>query len=120
MLGVVIWSDNTENKAVIWCEDHGELAYFDGEGASAFEGAEIDAGDLVTFEMKQEKPQRLARNMRRLQHGAYAGLSESLIAAAQPDKPDAQVPKTGGFSAASILPFARRRGGRRAAELVPA
>ncbi len=120
MLGVVIWSDSTDNKAVIWCEDHGELAYFDGEGYSAFEGAAIDAGDLVQFEMKQEKPQRLARNMRRLQHGAYVGLSESLVEAARPEKPQPQAPKPGGFSAATILPFARRRGDRQAAELVPA
>ena len=30
MLGVVLWSDSSENNAVIWCEDHGDLAYFDG------------------------------------------------------------------------------------------
>ena len=27
MLGVVLWSDVSDRKAVIWCEDQGDLAY---------------------------------------------------------------------------------------------
>ena len=28
MYGVILWSDQTAQRAVIWCEDHGKLAYF--------------------------------------------------------------------------------------------
>ena len=28
MYGVVLWIDKNAQKAVIWCEDHGNLAYF--------------------------------------------------------------------------------------------
>lgn len=28
MLGVVLWADIDDRKAVIWCEDHGNLAYY--------------------------------------------------------------------------------------------
>lgn len=28
MYGVILWSDEITQKAVIWCEDHGRLAYF--------------------------------------------------------------------------------------------
>ena len=30
MFGVVLWADPVDRKAVIWCEDHGDLAYFKG------------------------------------------------------------------------------------------
>lgn len=114
MLGVVLWSDTTDNKAVIWCEDHGELAYFNGEGGTAFEGVALDAGDLVQFEMEQASELRLARNMRRLEHGAYTGLSESLVEATAPQK----APKSAAeLCSADILPFTARRNAR---ELVPA
>lgn len=122
MLGVVLWSDSTDKKAVIWCEDHGELAYFDGKGSSIFEGASLDAGDLVQFEMQQENQRRLAHNMRRVQQGAYAGLTERLVEAAAPQKePVPQADRrSGGFSAAKIIPFSRRRSARRSGEFLPA
>ena len=28
MYGVILWSDQKAQRAVIWCEDHGKLAYF--------------------------------------------------------------------------------------------
>lgn len=116
MLGVVLWSDTIDNKAVIWCEDHGELAYFNGEGGTAFEGVALDAGDLVQFEMEQANELRLARNMRRLEQGAYVGLPESLAEAKAP-KP---TPKksAAALCAENILPFTVRRSEAR--ELVPA
>ncbi|MBR9842791.1 MAG: hypothetical protein GYB25_06490 [Rhodobacteraceae bacterium] len=115
MLGVVLWSDTTDNKAVIWCEDHGELAYFNGEGGTAFEGVALDAGDLVQFEMEQASELRLARNMRRLEQGAYVGLPESLAEAAAPKKtPEKSAAE---ILSADILPFTGRRNAR---ELVPA
>ena len=115
MLGVVLWSDTADNKAVIWCEDHGELAYFNGEGGSALDGAALDAGDLVQFEMEQESELRLARNMRRLETGAYAGLGESLVEAAEPQKPRKKT--VSAIYSADILPFTGRRTTR---ELLPA
>ena len=27
MMGVIIWSDAVARKAVVWCDDHGELAF---------------------------------------------------------------------------------------------
>ncbi len=27
MYGVILWSDQEAQRAVIWCEDHGKLAY---------------------------------------------------------------------------------------------
>jgi len=60
MFGVVLWSDATENKAVIWCEDQGDLAFYRQTG----EGGEIalDPGDLVKFEMTMDRHLRFAHN----------------------------------------------------------
>lgn len=52
MYGVVLWSDRNDKKAVIWCEDHGDLAYYGGHtGGSVFDGPVLDAGDLVHFQL---------------------------------------------------------------------
>ncbi|MDA8636223.1 hypothetical protein N9L70_07540 [Rhodobacteraceae bacterium] len=28
MNGVIIWSEHVSKRAIIWCEDHGRLAFF--------------------------------------------------------------------------------------------
>lgn len=86
MLGVVLWSDAGDNKAVIWCEDHGDLAYFNGALDDPAALMDFDAGDLVRFDLREERHQRYARNPRRVGQGAYAGLPEKLCdAASAPD-----------------------------------
>ena len=55
MYGVVLWSDARSNKAVFWCEDHGDLAYFQGDPATVNQTTScFDAGDLVQFEVYHE------------------------------------------------------------------
>ena len=34
MNGVIIWSEHISKRAIIWCEDHGRLAFFKAEDAS--------------------------------------------------------------------------------------
>ncbi|MDA8577475.1 hypothetical protein N9L08_00820 [Rhodobacteraceae bacterium] len=31
MNGVIIWSEHISKRAIIWCEDHGRLAFFKAE-----------------------------------------------------------------------------------------
>lgn len=51
MCGVVLWSDAGDHKAVVWCEDAGNLAYYiDHDGSSTSEVA-LDAGDLIEFDL---------------------------------------------------------------------
>lgn len=77
MFGVVLWADPVDRKAVIWCEDHGDLAYFKG---SLHEGdfPEIDSGDLVQFELQRERSVRLALNPRLVAEGQFPSLADSL------------------------------------------
>ncbi len=78
MYGVVLWSDRVDRKAVIWCEDHGDLAYYNG----ALDGAvmpDIDAGDMVQFELRQEARVRRASNPRLVANQHFAGLADGLV-----------------------------------------
>lgn len=84
MIGVVLWADARDRKAVIWCEDHGNLAYYTAPDPSTHEGevAEaddcLDAGDLITFDIREERDCRLARNPRRVNAGYAPRLARNL------------------------------------------
>ncbi len=79
MFGVVLWSDEQDQKAVIWCEDHGDLAFYRNDSDTC--EIEMDAGDWVQFDMKMDKNQRKAHNPRLVCEGVYPELADSLCAA---------------------------------------
>lgn len=69
MFGVILWTDSADHRAVIWCEDHGNLAYYTGGEHSLHDGIELDAGDLIQFDVKEDSDMRRARNLRRVDAG---------------------------------------------------
>ena len=78
MFGVVLWSDEVRNRAVIWCEDHGNLAFFSGEGIESLEGADLEPGDLVQFDIRSERNMRLASSPRLVAQDEYPTLAQDL------------------------------------------
>lgn len=48
MIGVVLWSDRSKNRAVIWCEDHGDLAFY---STDSYDAPELHEGDCVSFDV---------------------------------------------------------------------
>lgn len=89
MFGVVLWCDEEDNKAVIWCEDHGDLAFYR-NNSDACE-IEMDAGDWVQFDMHLDQNQRLAYNPRLVSEGVYPDLADALCSApAQECRPKSQ------------------------------
>ncbi len=98
MYGVVLWSDVLENKAVFWCEDQGDLAFYhaapenEGAGLSLF-----DAGDLVQFDVYIENKLRKASNPRVVREKASVDLPERLLNRNDPLIPSAQI--------AQVVPF---------------
>lgn len=79
MLGIVLWHDQKSNKALIMCEDYGDLAYF--EGKKEFDGGaltELGRGDLVRFDVNEDRNHRLAVNPKSVCRGIYAWLPEAL------------------------------------------
>ena len=83
MFGVVLWSDVGAGKAVIWCEDHGDLAFY--RKTQEDEILALGAGDWIQFDMVRGPDLRLACNPRLISEGAYQNLDRQL--AAQPGRP---------------------------------
>lgn len=98
MIGVVVWTDQTFEKAVIWCEDQSDLAYFvrpdesdfdslntqetagvcTGETTATADISAIRKGDLVIFDPYYEGDCRMARNLRLLEEDSHPMLAEYL------------------------------------------
>lgn len=88
MLGVVVWSSEKRNKAVIWCEDQGALAYLAGMHHVAAGTCWPAAGDLVELDCISEGGLRVATNLRLLSAGAGAALPHALRAQVRLHGPD--------------------------------
>ncbi|WP_439122195.1 hypothetical protein [Marivita sp.] len=84
MFGVVLWSDAAAQKAVIWCEDQGELAYYTPGDGSIHDAPALDAGDLIQFDVVVQENVRKARNPQVLMPSHSPDLPEKLRAG-QPD-----------------------------------
>lgn len=78
MFGVVLWSDAKDGKAVFWCEDQGDLAYFETSNVLMDADAHFDAGDMVQFDVHVEQRLRRASNARLVLEQAYSGLPDQL------------------------------------------
>jgi len=78
MYGVVLWSDAEDLKAVIWCEDHGDLAFYNGNTDPMCSAFELDAGDLVQFDLSEDRHLRFVRNPRVVADGEYPELAREL------------------------------------------
>jgi hypothetical protein len=75
MYGVVLWSDQRQNRAVIWCEDHGDLAFYSGD---ASRDSAMAAGDLVEFDLCEGSDMRLADMPRLVTQRSHPSLSSDL------------------------------------------
>lgn len=63
MIGVIVWSSEAREKAVIWCEDQASLAYLQGRGSLADQGRWPQPGDLVELECETVGALRHARHV---------------------------------------------------------
>lgn len=114
MFGVVLWSDTEDQKAVIWCEDHGDLAFYRQSEPEC--EVSLDAGDWVQFDLTMAQDQRLAHNPRLVAEGLYTDLADRLNSAAMAPAPSAVPVKPQGSSerrtSADIIPFSAMQGNR--------
>lgn len=63
MIGVILWSSEAKEKSVIWCEDHGALAYLQGRDNLAAGDDWPESGDLVELECETIDDLRHARGV---------------------------------------------------------
>ena len=93
MLGVVVWSKECTQAAVVWCDDHGDIAYLKGYGGLAEQPDYVSpdpapprwpaVGDLVTLQTATAGGVRLVRNLTILEADWGPALPAALRGAAQ-------------------------------------
>lgn len=64
MIGVILGADRNLRQAMIWCEDHGDLAYYRWTADEA--PLALTKGDCVSFSITIEGSLRIASNLERL------------------------------------------------------
>lgn len=82
MFGVVLWSSNEDLSAVIWCEDHQDLAIWRRSAAAADNQPMPEAGDLVSFDVAEKNGVREASNTVLVASDHFSGLPYDLKNAA--------------------------------------
>lgn len=88
MMGLVLWADAKDSKAVFWCEDHGDLAYYDATLDGTAGGGALRAGDMVHFDVTLEDSVRRAHRPKLLGQRVTADLpSRVLESAGQSEEP---------------------------------
>ena len=103
MYGAVLWADRCSNRALIWCEDHGELAFFEGEPSGSSDASKFEEGDFVAFKIRDGRGMRLAFEVKVVATEAYPRLAADLRCATSDDNPEyAAAPDS---EERKILPF---------------
>ncbi|WP_264213198.1 cold shock domain-containing protein [Leisingera thetidis] len=99
MIGVVLWSDEPLNKAVIWCDDQGDLAFYTNKAETGFQ--ELNPGDWVEFDLTLSGNFRIAENLAVVLEQGSPGLAEQLSEAAC----CGAEPAAGGPDGGTVVPF---------------
>lgn len=102
MIGLVLWSDSKEKKAVFWCEDHGDLAYYDGNSDARSDVTELNPGDMVDFEVRTDKSVRRAHSAKVVRSDVCRRIQDSVIASSK-----GELVPPGPADAAAVLEFRR-------------
>ena len=75
MFGAVLWSAASSERAVIWCEDHADLAFFAAECSCK---PQLEAGDLVSFTITEQRSLRVAQDVEVVAAEEYPFLANGL------------------------------------------
>lgn len=78
MFGAVLWCDPQKEKALIWCEDHADLAYYTASKGTIGRELQLEAGDLVQFDVTELQAMRVADNVELVAAVEYPSLAEEL------------------------------------------
>ena len=84
MLGIILWSSAETREAVVWCEDHGPLAYLSTESPVRKLVPWPTAGDVVDVTTEQKDAVRHVITMIPL--GDRRSVIEDLLAASRIDQ----------------------------------
>jgi hypothetical protein len=100
MIGVILWSDHAAEKAVIWCEDHGDLAFLSRSDCKTMPNTFLNVGDMVDFDVFTERNVRKVQRVERLPQSFGRTLTNTLDGNRTAHKPRVAV-----SDSAEIIPF---------------
>ena len=99
MIGVILWSDAPLQKAVIWCEDQGDLAFFKNNADA--DSPALNPGDWVEFDLTLSGNFRIAENLSVLAEQGSPDLASRLSAAGD----CCSVPAANAEKTSTVVPF---------------
>ena len=105
MVGVVVWADARDSRAVVWCEDQGHLAFYRGADQSMHEGLALDPGDLIQFDLHEGQERREVNNPRLLGAGVAPQLAERLKEYVKPAKTKPEPPRAANSYGDNVVAF---------------
>ncbi|MGR3313138.1 hypothetical protein [Roseovarius indicus] len=82
MFGVVLWSGSATHRAVVWCEDHGNLAFLLGDRSSSGSSQQDVAlvpGDIVKMQLRTHGDMRIIEEIELLEPEVYKDISRQLM-----------------------------------------
>ncbi len=91
MIGVVVWSSGSREKAIIWCEDQATLAYLQGQANFMGPGEWPQPGDLVELETRTVGNLRHALSVSMLSEQSCPQIPRILAEAEAPARPALRV-----------------------------
>lgn len=77
MYGIVLWSGADGKRAVIWCEDHGDLAFYEQTGETVA-NPPLEAGDMVRFRSQDSRRMRRALDLERVADQRFPGVIDAV------------------------------------------
>ena len=80
MIGVILWSNKDRSRAVIWCEDHKDLAFYQADAADPAH-LRFGTGDLVRFDLSCSDATRIVERPELLSEHEAPFLAAALKAA---------------------------------------
>ncbi len=89
MYGVVLWSDPQKRQAVVWCSDHGDLAYVQSRDCMDAEGDLPKAGTSCVIEFHNQNGLRVCKKLTPMTEEALPDLPNILHNEAKPHTADA-------------------------------
>jgi len=98
MIGVILWSNTADQKAVIWCEDQGDLAFLSASDSVMLPDPFFEVGDVVEFDVRTQRNLRLASNPNRLEQHWGKTVSDGL-------RSISTLHKDAVSSSAKVIPF---------------
>jgi hypothetical protein len=69
MRGIIIWHCQETHRAVVWCDDSGDLAYASDSCAWTYPRQKVSIGDYVAFDLRPTANSRTCVNLRLIESG---------------------------------------------------